>query len=168
MLPDSTLQRKNISATCSHKLQEAFLWAKDHGYENNCEQKGSSLAFHWRGLDENIKEKLQDAVSGAWEPLTSGQDLDILPFDGGIELRCAGMHKGDAVKQIIRESSEDEVIAYLGDDLTDEDAFEALKGRGLAVLVRESYRDTRADLWLRPPDELLDFLQSWYNFSTGK
>jgi trehalose-6-phosphatase len=52
-------------------------------------------------------------------------------------------------------------VAYLGDDRTDEDAFKALAGRGLAVLVREELRPTAAAVWLRPPVELLDFLQRW-------
>lgn len=52
-------------------------------------------------------------------------------------------------------------IAYLGDDLTDEDAFQALDTRGLRVLVRDALRPTAADIWLQPPDELLDFLRSW-------
>ena len=166
LLPDTPLQRKKIPATCSLNLQKAFLWAKEHGHENNCEQKTSSLAFHWRGLKEEIKEQLKEKISKAWEPFIEKQELEIHPFDGGIELRCAGMHKGDAVKQILNESSKDAVIAYLGDDLTDEDAFKTLKGKGLSVLVRDTHRDTRADCWLTPPDELLDFLQNWYRFST--
>ncbi len=168
LLPDSTLQRKNISASCSDKLQKAFLWAKDNGYETNCEQKGSSLAFHWRGLKEETKKELEKKVGAAWEPLTESQELEIQPFDGGLELRCAGMHKGDAVIQILGESAKDAIIAYLGDDLTDEDAFRALKGKGLAVLVRETHRTTMADYWLTPPDELLTFLQNWHKFTTGK
>jgi trehalose 6-phosphate phosphatase len=166
LLPDSSLQREKIPATCSLTLQRAFLWAKEHGYENNCEQKTSSLAFHWRGLKEEIKKQLEEKVSKAWEPLTEGQDLEIHPFDGGLELRCVGMHKGNTIRQILDECTEDAMIAYLGDDLTDEDAFKALKGKGLSVLVRDAYRDTLADCWLTPPDELLDFLHNWYRYST--
>ena len=166
LLPDSTLQRKKISATCSLNLQKAFLWAREHGYENNCEQKTSSLAFHWRGLKEEIKEQLQKKVRTAWKPLTEGQHLEVHPFDGGLELRCAGMHKGDAIRQILDESTKDATIAYLGDDLTDEDAFKALKGKGLSVLVRDRRRETLADCWLTPPDELLDFLRKWFRYST--
>ncbi|MFC1837756.1 trehalose-phosphatase [Thermodesulfobacteriota bacterium] len=168
LLPGSNLQRREISASCSLKLQEAFRWVKEHGYESNCEHKGSSLAFHWRGQKEEIKEKLEDLVSRAWKPLTKGQDLEIHPFDGGLELRCAGMHKGDVIRQILDESSEDAMIAYLGDDQTDEDAFRALKGKGLSVLVRETRRSTLADYWITPPDQLLDFLQNWHRFTTGK
>ena len=51
--------------------------------------------------------------------------------------------------------------AYLGDDSTDEHAFEAMNGHGLSVLVRPRYRPTAAQLWLRPPDEVLDLLEQW-------
>ena len=52
-------------------------------------------------------------------------------------------------------------VAYLGDDQTDENAFRAIKGRGLAVLVRIEPRPTMADVWLRPPEELGNFLRGW-------
>jgi trehalose-phosphatase len=168
LLPNTPVQRKEISRSCSLKLQKAILWAKKHGYEKNCEQKSSSLAFHWRGQPGKIKEQLEEIVNKAWEPLTEGRDLEIHPFDGGLELRCAGMHKGDAIRQILEESPEDAVIAYLGDDLTDEDAFKALKGKGLGVLVRVTQRETQAEYWLTPPEDLLYFLQNWYSFSTVK
>ncbi len=166
LMPDSPLQRQKISTACSFNLHKAFLWAKEHGHESNCEQKSSSLAFHWRGQKEKVIKQLEEKVSKAWEPLTEEQNLEIHPFDGGLELRCAGMHKGDAIKQILAESSKDAVIAYLGDDLTDEDAFKTLKGKGLSVLVRYTHRDILADCWLTPPDELLDFLKNWHKFST--
>jgi trehalose-phosphatase len=61
----------------------------------------------------------------------------------------------------LSEVSEDSVAAYLGDDVTDEDAFRAIKGRGLSVLVRPEHRETEADVWIRPPDELLEFIGRW-------
>ena len=54
-------------------------------------------------------------------------------------------------------------VAYLGDDLTDESAFQALNGHGLSVLVRSEFRETSARVWLRPPVELMAFLQRWLN-----
>lgn len=166
LLPDTSVQRQKIPSTCSLTIQKTFIRLKEKGYENYCEQKPSSLAFHWRGVKKEIRQKLEEKVREAWEPLTTGQNLEIQPFDGGLELRCAGMHKGDAIKQILDECSKDAVIAYLGDDLTDEDAFKALKGKGISVLVRDTHRDTLADCWLTPPDELLDFLHHWYRYST--
>ena len=51
--------------------------------------------------------------------------------------------------------------AYLGDDATDEHAFQAIRGHGLSLLVRPRWRQTAAQLLLRPPEELLDFLSQW-------
>jgi trehalose 6-phosphate phosphatase len=48
-------------------------------------------------------------------------------------------------KSILEETTGEAVVAYLGDDLTDEDAFEALKERGIGVLLRKNYRPTKTD-----------------------
>lgn len=84
-----------------------------------------------------------------------------MPFDGGIEITIGARDKGDAVRTILSEIGTDSAVAYLGDDTTDEAAFAALKGRGLNVLVRDEYRRTLADVWIRPPDEVAAFLSSW-------
>jgi len=42
-----------------------------------------------------------------------------------------------------------------------ESAFHTMQGRGLSVLVRSEWRQTAAQLWLKPPDEVLDFLGLW-------
>ena len=52
-------------------------------------------------------------------------------------------------------------MAYLGDDLTDEDAFAAVGDRGFSILVRTEVRASCARFWLRPPQELLEFLDEW-------
>ena len=62
---------------------------------------------------------------------------------------------------ILGEMPRDAATAYLGDDLTDEDAFKAIGNRGLAVLVRAEHRPTAAHVWIRPPQELLAFLTQW-------
>ena len=53
-------------------------------------------------------------------------------------------------------------IDEIGDDLTDEDAFKAIKDNGLGILVRKKYRNSAADVWLQPPDQLMQFLNYWY------
>lgn len=76
-------------------------------------------------------------------------------------MRIRGRNKGDAVRQVLQEAGPGTVCAYLGDDRTDEDAFQALEGRGLGVLVRPALRQTSADLWLVPPRELVAVLDRW-------
>ena len=92
------------------------------------------------------------------------QHIDICflhGFDGGLELRLKGRDKGYAVRTVLDEEGEGVWGAYLGDDWTDEDGFKAIKGRGLPVLVRQEYRETEAEIWLKPPEELLGFLNLW-------
>ncbi|RPJ43124.1 MAG: hypothetical protein EHM19_09270 [Candidatus Latescibacterota bacterium] len=87
--------------------------------------------------------------------------LELRSFDGGIELLGRGRDKGSAVRTVLAEEGADAAVAYLGDDLTDEDAFRALAGRGLRALVRAELRPSEADVWIRPPGELLAFLDRW-------
>jgi trehalose-6-phosphatase len=75
--------------------------------------------------------------------------------------------KAAAVETLLAETPEPRAVAYLGDDLTDEDAFAALSGRGLAVLARTEPRPTAADWRLDPPAELLDFLERWRRSGRG-
>jgi len=90
--------------------------------------------------------------------------LMLLDFSAGVELR-AGRDKGGAVRAILAETDkagETRIpAAYLGDDFTDEAAFRAMKERGLSVLVRQEWRETGADVWIKPPEELKAFLKRW-------
>src|SRR5450755_533705 len=87
--------------------------------------------------------------------------MELLEFDGGIEMRMPGRDKGDAVRTILDEIGTEVPVAYLGDDLTDERAFLALGTLGLSVLVRPEWRKTAAALWIRPPEGVREFLTRW-------
>ncbi|HKK07650.1 MAG TPA: trehalose-phosphatase [Gemmatimonadota bacterium] len=124
------------------------------------ERKPAALALHVRGEEEGRASRALAAAREAWEPVAGRFGLELRPFDGGLELRVPGRDKGHAVRTVLAEA-EPGAVAYLGDDDTDEDAFRALAGRGASVLVRPELRPTAADAWIRPPDELLDFLDRW-------
>ncbi len=94
--------------------------------------------------------------------------MHLLPFDGGLELRPTDRTKGTAVGQILAEEPATVPAAYLGDDLTDEDAFAAVGNRGFSILVRTEVRASCARFWLRPPEELLEFLDAWIAGSQGQ
>ena len=51
------------------------------------------------------------------------------------------------------------VPLYIGDDVTDQDAFDALHGKGLSILVAQDPQATRADYRLADPAEVGRFLE---------
>jgi trehalose-phosphatase len=165
LLPDGSIEKKLLSDTCSNGLETAYSWLIKEGHEAHCEKKPSSVAFHFRGLQEEIQKELTQKVKFAWEPIAHDGNLEIHSFDGGLELRVPDVNKGEVVIRILTESDDQAILAYLGDDLTDEDAFKALKGKGLSFLVRKEFRETLADCWLVPPNGLLDFLNNWYRLA---
>jgi trehalose-phosphatase len=160
-LPDGRVQAPELTADLQDALAAARRWAESAELDGRCEWKPAGVALHWRGLDGAQAEELRARGRAAWEPLTRGLELDLREFDGGLELRVTGRDKGFAVAQILRELPADAVVAYAGDDDTDEDAFKRLAGRGLSVLVRPAYRETFADIWLRSPGEWTRFLETW-------
>lgn len=147
-------------AALAKLLDADALETRLHVLGGRCERKPGGLAIHWRGLAPNQVANIRSEVFENWMDQGLHRDLVWHDFDGGVELRAPGRHKGYVVDTLLAESP-DAVAAYLGDDLTDEDAFRAIEDKGLGVLVRPEFRPTEADLWLRPPAELLDFLDRW-------
>jgi trehalose 6-phosphate phosphatase len=161
LMPDGTCDILEMDEHAQRGLADALDWIRDGGLLPYCEQKPASVALHWRGLAEETADEIRRKAMEGLSSLRRSQGLALHEFDGGIELRVQGRNKGDAVVTILSEMGDDVVVAYLGDDLTDEDAFRALEGKGLSVLVRPEFRPTAADVWLQPPEELIEFLTSW-------
>ena len=161
-LPDGRRSFMPLPEAARQALAEAEDWtARVTALGGRVERKPGSLAFHWRGLTSEDQHALAQELEQRYARLAQAGTLDWHPFDGGIELRAPGCDKGQAVRQVLGELEEGACVAYLGDDHTDEDAFRALAGRGLSVLVRPMWRATAADLWLRPPEGLRAFLGRW-------
>ena len=160
-LPDSTTTLLDLPPSTLDGLQAVDQWARAEQLAEHLEHKPFSVALHWRGLPQQTAQDLAARVREKWGNSLMACGLESHDFDGGVELRAVGINKGVAVQQLLAELPADTPAAYLGDDATDEDAFAMLKHRGLKVLVRPSERETIADLWLVPPDELLAFLDRW-------
>jgi trehalose-phosphatase len=124
------------------------------------ERKWNAITVHWRGVSARRVQATKARVMELFQQAAQTARMRCMLFDGGVEL-CAGRNKGDAVRLILQGLAAATPVAYLGDDETDEDAFQALEGRGLGILVRRRQRPTAAHAWLRPPGELRDFLAAW-------
>lgn len=99
------------------------------------EDKGATFALHWRNAPA-AEEPLHEFATSALIDLPgyrlqSGHDL--------IELRPDGHDKGDAIALMLSSPPfHGRTPVFVGDDLTDEYGFDAVKSRrGIAVLVGE-------------------------------
>jgi trehalose 6-phosphate phosphatase len=157
---DGRRELEQLPPRVSQKLDELKAALRRDTFGGLLEEKPNAVVMHWRGAAPSEAQQIAQRTRALFEPAAKELALQLLPFEAGLELR-AGRNKGAAVELILSEYAECAPVAYLGDDFTDEAAFRALKGRGLSVLVRPELRETAADLWLKPPDELKDFLDRW-------
>ena len=161
LMPDGSYQVEPPSPDHQSVLQAVASSLHACGFASRMEIKPGGLAVHWRGLSPEQRAPMETKVRSLFDSAIEDHGLHLLPFDGGLELRATGKNKGDAVSAILSESESEVAAAYLGDDQTDENAFRAIKRRGIAILVRPDPRPTVADIWLRPPEQLGRFLRNW-------
>ena len=132
------------------------------------ERKPVSTAIHWRDRPDIMD--LYYIHSNQILSIAEKYGLRIMPFNGGIEFMIPVFSKGKAVENIIAAHRSSEPICYLGDDLTDEDAFLAIKKikGAIGILIAEKPRASHARLWM-PQDTVDCFLNFWHEFlSRGK
>jgi trehalose-phosphatase len=158
---DGTYRQIAVPPEIAVSLFSAESWLAAVGLGDRIEIKPGGIAVHWRGLPAAEIERIQACTYEGLMPYSKQPGLKLLEFDGGVELRVAHPDKGDALASILASVGPETPVAYLGDDITDEAAFGVLNSRGVSILVRSEYRETDAQIWLQPPDELIGFLQQW-------
>ena len=160
--PDGIFSVRAIDSHEAALLEQAYTAAQGAvEYGARLERKPASIALHWRGLSLIKRLKTQAWIGAVWAPLANADGLELQPFNCGLEILVRGHRKGFAVRQVLDGAQPHSAVAYLGDDITDEEAFIEVRPHGLAVLVRERLRDTHANLWIRPPHELRNFISQW-------
>jgi trehalose-phosphatase len=164
--PDGTPEMPNLDPQTLSGLSDAERWLSYKHLRHRAEFKPGGIAIHWRGLSALEAADLRARVLLGWRPIVAQSGLDLLEFDGGIEIRARQANKGDAVRGFLNEIGVDTPVAYLGDDNTDEAAFLAIGNRGISILVRPEWRETAAQLWLKPPEDVIEFLGMWLRSST--
>ena len=123
------------------------------------ENKTYSLSVHYRLASPGRVSEIEDIVDTA---LIDYPNLHKRHGKKVFEIRPKiDWDKGKAVLlllQTLHLDGDDVVPIYVGDDITDEDAFRALKGRGIGVLVGTEERESAADYTLHNTDETQQFL----------
>jgi trehalose-phosphatase len=164
---DGRYEERNVAEEALQALADAEFSLDEASLGPHVEVKLAAIAVHWRGLDAADVVKIRSRAHRVLEPLTLEADLVLSEFDEGVELRLRSANKGEALRVFLTELQEGIPVAYVGDDVDDEHAFQVLNGRGLTVLVRPKPRFTAAQVVLRPPDELIGFLKQWIRACEG-
>ncbi|MDT7734361.1 MAG: trehalose 6-phosphate phosphatase [Mycobacterium sp.] len=128
------------------------------------EHKRFGVAVHYRNAARDRVGEMSAAVRGAGQRtglrVTTGREvIELRPdvdWDKGKTLRW--------VLDYIRDNEDSNSLQpiYLGDDITDEDAFDAVADDGIAILVRhgdDGDRATAADYALDAPDRVREFTE---------
>ncbi len=145
-LSDSKQTLKEIIA----ELRAAFLPV--HGVI--VEDKGITASIHFRMVAQQDLCKMFDlfwSITDSYKGLfriTSGKKV--------FEIRPRGIwNKGDAVTWMWNKFGKTRTPVYIGDDVTDEDAYKAIKGKGIGISVGHN---NKADYHLKTQEEVRELL----------
>lgn len=128
------------------------------------EDKGVSVALHYRLASPKEAGEVISRFRALARMTLPGAYL-VLDGKKVVEVRPKGLHKGRAVKWFLSLFPGSTVL-YLGDDVTDEDAFRAVQEHGTGILIAGEDRPSRAVYRLRRPEEVTRLLYLIYNLFT--
>jgi trehalose 6-phosphate synthase/phosphatase len=98
------------------------------------EEKEYTIAWHYRNVDEELGFIRSRELLDNLYHLVRNTHLNVLDGHKVIEVRAGGIDKGIATGKLMELFPSDFIFA-MGDDKTDEDIFNVLKGRGVTVKV---------------------------------
>jgi trehalose-phosphatase len=120
------------------------------------EDKSISYAVHFRGASPEEQQRVQAWIRSLLTRI--GSDFHLIQSNHSWEIVPRQVQgKGVAMREFVRGLGPSILPIYVGDDLTDEPAFVALR-RGITVCVAPGSR-TKARFRLRNPKEVCVFLE---------
>jgi trehalose-phosphatase len=129
------------------------------------EDKGLSMSLHYRLVNENKAKQVEQVFNQITDPLVKVNSIKITSGKKVWEVRPpVNWHKGKAVELITRKiaalnNQQPDVVIYLGDDTTDEDAFSMVNSLGgWSIYVGPVSSSSQAIYHLASPGEVADFL----------
>lgn len=152
--------REPLHAEAVSALDAAVHLAREAGWGELLEHKRTAVVLHTRALTGAGAKEVADRAFERWRSLV-GPHVVLDRIDGGVELRARGRDKGSAVETLLARSAPGTLGVFVGDDVTDEDAFQVLETRGLGIRVGSHERPTRARARLASYEEVPAFLAEW-------
>jgi trehalose-phosphatase len=164
---NGSIIRRPVEPSAASAIEIAERSAREAGCGEFLERKRSAVVLHTCGLPERRARELQDRCVHAWEPLVSAVPLALDRIEGGVELRVRGRNKGTVVLSLLSQSVPGTLGVFVGDDRTDEDAFDAVRDLGFGLSVGHGRRPSLAQGYLESYESVPLFLEEWLRI-TGR
>ncbi|MBF0388013.1 MAG: trehalose-phosphatase [Candidatus Omnitrophica bacterium] len=125
------------------------------------ELKPFSLAIHYRKASSGDEKRVKRIVLDICNDAVHQGSISIMSGKKVIEIMPpTAMDKGQAVEKLLKLWGRKKVLpVFIGDDRTDEAAFEVLQDRGLTIRVGESDAHSHAAYYLDSVDDVRTFLR---------
>jgi trehalose-phosphatase len=148
-------------------LERAIAVAASFDWARRLERKRTAVVLHTRGIEPAAEAlRIESECWSAWQfAATAG--LRVQRVNGGLELRHGGQDKGTAIRRLIAASAVRPFCVYVGDDATDEDAFQAVQRDGYGIRVGAMPASTQALAHLPSCEAVREFLRTWLQVVEG-
>lgn len=165
--PSAQRARPELRAAARNLVREL---AEIEGAE--VEDKGLTLSVHYRRVRISEQKLVRETVCRVLAPARSRRALRVGEGKMVIEIRPpTSWNKGNAVnllrRKVAKTSPGTILPVYLGDDRTDEDAFQVLREEGITVKVGTGEGETLAGYHLSGVGEVREFLRRLARLTVG-
>jgi len=164
--PDGSIVRPPLERVVAAAIDEAERLARSHGAGERLERKRSGLVLHTRGLPAPEALALEQRCAEAWQGLARLGLLRLDHINGGLEIRARQRDKGTVVLSLVSHAEPGTLAVFVGDDVTDEDAFEVVRDYGFGVRVGDDDRPSSAMARIATSEEVADWLDRWLQVTT--
>jgi trehalose-phosphatase len=142
-------------------LAKALLLAEEAGWGEFVEKKRTSLVLHTRGIRPIRARDLEHRALIAWLDLAAKGQVLVERISGGVEIRAHGHDPASSVVWLLSLCQGSTLVAYVGDDTTDERGFRAVEDFGFGIRVGPEEVPTRALGRLPSCEATEKFLEEW-------
>ena len=132
------------------------------------EDKGAALAYHYRLAAPADAVAVRKAISAvAHDYQRRGVPITLVYGHEVAELRPASCDKGKAACALLARHARSALPVYIGDDRSDEDAFEMLPRESITIRVAPPRTPTHARYRVREPRDVQRFLRQMLQARAG-
>lgn len=123
------------------------------------EYKGYTLAIHYRRATPASRRTIKRRTHAVVKPWLAAYGWQLTPGKMFLEVCPKLWHKGYSVSWIWKHLAPGALPCYVGDDTIDEDAFRALRSRGITIRIGKK-KNSAAQYYVHNIDELIPWLET--------